>query len=189
MKHFSPRFILAAISLVLFLALSLDSVAAHHGPAVAVVAITGLLLACAPEPSAVLRAFSPTANLRNNVLYELEFALPNGAATAYSDDIDLGALRLPENVEFQLEIPDATTTEAPDTRTLTVDLVAGAAATPTTQASRAKVYTGAGGAGFTGSQGRFGVARDAGRYIRARAVGGASFGDMSAKKGILRILG
>lgn len=189
MKNFSFRYLSLAVALIAFLALSLDSVAAQYGPSVAVAAITALLVAAAPAPSQVLRAFSPTAGLRNNVLYELEFALPNGTATAYSTDIDIGSLKLPENVEFQIEIPDATTSEAPDTRTLTVDIVAGAAASPTTQASRAVVYTGAGGAGFTGSQGRFGVARDAGRYIRARSVGGASFGNMSSKNGIIRILG
>lgn len=134
-------------------------------------------------------AFSPTSGLRNNILKEVEFALPNGAATAYSADIDLGAGILSENIEVQIEIPSATTTEAPDTRTLTIDVVAGSAASPTTQASRQQVYTGAGGAGFTGSQGRFGVARNCGRYLRARAVGGTSFGDMSAKSGIIRILG
>lgn len=183
------RFILAAVALVAFLALSLDAVSAQHGTAVAVAAFLALSAACSPAPGAILAAFSPSAGLRNNVLYELTFALPNGAATAYSTDIDLGALKLPENVEFQIEIPDATTGEAPDTRTLTVDLVAGSAASPTTQASKAIVYTGAGGAGFVGSQSRYGVARDAGRYIRARSVGGVSFGNMSAKSGILRILG
>jgi hypothetical protein len=189
MNKNSFRFLFAAISLALFMALSLDAVAAKHGVLVAVAAFGALTLACSPTPSAVLRAFSPTAGLRNNVLHELDFALPNGAAAAYSTDIDLGALNLPENVEFQIEIPAATTGEAPDTRTLTVDIVAGSAASPTTQASRAVVYTGAGGAGFATSQNRFGVARNAGRYLRARAVGGTSFGNMSGKNGTLRILG
>lgn len=186
---FSFRFFAVVVALVGFMALALGAISAQHGPAVAGIALLSLAASCAPAPGAVLRAFSPTAGLRNNVLYELDFALPNGAATAYSTDIDIGSLKLPENVEFQIEIPDATTSEAPDTRTLTVDIVAGSAASPTTQASRAQVYTGSGGAGFSGSQGRFGVARNAGRYVRARAVGGASFGNMSGKNGTIRILG
>lgn len=117
-------------------------------------------------------------------------ALPNGAATAYSTAIDLGAgsVVVPENIEFELTIPSATTTEAPDTRTLTVSLVAGSTSTPTTEVTAQTVYTGAGAAGFTGSSIRFKLPSNAGRYVRAKTVGGTSFGNMSAKNMTLKLL-
>lgn len=116
-------------------------------------------------------------------------ALPNGAATVYSTVVDLGAGQsMPENIEIEVTIPSATTSEAPDTRTLTVDIVAGSTSTPTTAASRSVVFTGAGGAGFTGATQRFRLASDAGRYFRLRAVGGTSFGNMSGKNATFKVL-
>jgi hypothetical protein len=115
-------------------------------------------------------------------------ALPNGAATAYSNAIKLGPGVHPTGIEIEITIPSATTGEAPDTRTLTVDVVAGDTTTPTTAASLPVVFTGAGGAGFTGSTYRAQIASTAGDYIRLRMVGGASFGNMSAKNATFKVL-
>lgn len=116
-------------------------------------------------------------------------ALPNGAATTYSTVVDLGvAPAVPEFFEIEVTIPNATTSEAPDTRTLTVDVVAGSTTTPTTGVTAQTVYTGAGGAGFTGSTFRLRLPSTAGRYWRLRMVGGTSFGNMSAKTATLKAL-
>jgi len=117
-------------------------------------------------------------------------ALPNGAATAYGTVVDLGSgnVAVPENIEIEVTIPDATTSEAPDTRTLTVDVVAGSTSTPTTGVTAQTVYTGAGGAGFTGSTFRLRLPSSAGRYFRLRMVGGTSFGNMSAKSATFKVL-
>lgn len=118
----------------------------------------------------------------------VEGALPNGAATSYSPAIKLGPGVHPDGIELLVSIPAATTSEAPDTRTLTVDIVAGDTATPTTAASVAQVLTGAGGVGFGAAEFRFKIAPQAGDYIRARFVGGTSFGNMSGKNGTLKVL-
>lgn len=116
-------------------------------------------------------------------------ALPNGAATTYSTVVDLGAgPAVPEFFEIEITIPNATTSEAPDTRTLTVDVVAGSTSTPTTGVTAQTVYTGAGGAGFTGSTFRVRLPSTAGRYFRLRMVGGTSFGNMSAKTATFKVL-
>lgn len=127
-------------------------------------------------------------NIEDTVLTKTG-TLPNGAATTYSDVIDLGASPTPpENIELSLAVPAHSTTQAPDTRTLTVTLVAGSTTTPTTAASIATVYTGAAGAGFTGGTTRYRLASDAGRYVRAKFVNGASMGDCSALSGTLKLL-
>lgn len=116
-------------------------------------------------------------------------ALPNGAATTYSTVVDLGSGPIvPENIEIEVTIPDATTSEAPDTRTLTVDVVGGSTTTPTTGKTAQTVYTGAGGAGFTGSTFRLKLPSSSGRYFRLRMVGGTSFGNMSAKTATFKVL-
>lgn len=115
-------------------------------------------------------------------------ALPNGAATSYSDAFKLGPGVHADDIEIEVTIPDATTAEAPDTRTLTVDLVAGDTSTPTTAASLPRVFTGAGGAGFAGATYRLKIAVTSGDYVRLRMVGSASFGNMSAKSATIRIL-
>ncbi len=114
--------------------------------------------------------------------------LPNGAATTYSDVIDLGSRPATENIEFEITVPSHSTTQAPDTRTLTVSLVAGSTTTPTTAATITTVYTGAGGVGFTGASTRYKIASDAGRYVRAKFLNGASMGDCSALSGTLKLL-
>lgn len=125
-----------------------------------------------------------TANQRDANL-EVTGALPNGAATSYTADLDLGTGLIPPEMELEVLIPALTTGEAPDTRTLTVALCQGAAATPTTKVSADQVLTGAGGAGIAKTRIRFKPLPNGGRYVRAQFVGGTSFGNASGKSGSL----
>lgn len=128
-----------------------------------------------------------TRNQRDANL-EVTGALPNGAATSYSSDLDIGGSasgRIPDEIELVVLIPALTTGEAPDTRTLTVAIAQGAAASPTTIVSGATVLTGAGGAGIAKTSIRFKPLPGGGRYVRAQFVGGASFGNASGKSGTL----
>ena len=76
-------------------------------------------------------------------------ALPNGAATTYSDDIDLGDIDFAgENFELLVSVPAFPVGVQANGATLTVNIVAGAAASPTTVIlGSVIVATGAGGAG------------------------------------------
>lgn len=116
-------------------------------------------------------------------LNETDAALPNGAASTYSAQIDLEAVspvHAGESFELVVTVPDLTTTHLPDTRTLTVAVVNDATATPTTVIATLATYTGADGAGATGSTVRYRLPSTAARYVRVKFTGGTSAGDMSA---------
>jgi len=123
--------------------------------------------------------------LKDASFSETDVALPNGAASTYSSDIDLGfALGTGHerpNLELIITVPDLTVTHLPDTRTLTLAVAAGASANPTTLiADSIEVFTGAGGAGASGTTTRFTLPTDCPRYVRVKFTGGTSAGDMSA---------
>jgi hypothetical protein len=125
-----------------------------------------------------------TANQRDASL-EKTGALPNGDATTYTAALDLGTGLIPPDMELEITVPALTTTEAPDTRTLTVALVQGSTTTPTTKVSASTVLTGAGGAGIAKTRIRVKPLPNGGRYVRAEFDGGASFGNASGKSGVL----
>lgn len=112
------------------------------------------------------------------------FALPNGAATTYGADIDLGATtgdRVSAGHEFEVTIPNFAVGNLANSETVTINLYSGAAAEPTTiEAGTLAVYTGAGGVGATGSTFRVKVPSDCPRYIRFGAVKTGATGDASS---------
>lgn len=113
---------------------------------------------------------------------ETDVALPTADGTSYSATIDLGhAGYKGENYELEITVPDLTVTHLPNADTLTVSVLAGTATDPTTViADAVAVYTGAGGAGATGSTTRFRLPSNCDRYIRVKFVAAGGTGDMSA---------
>ena len=125
-------------------------------------------------------------DLKDASFVEADVALPNGNATTYSTDIDLGnalenGQQRPENVELLVSVPALTVTHLPNDETLTVSIVAGAAASPTTVIlGSVLVSTGAGGAGAVAQEVKVRLPSDCARYVRAKFDGSATAGDMSA---------
>jgi hypothetical protein len=113
---------------------------------------------------------------------ETDVALPEDDGTSYSSTIDLGNIDMAdENVELLVTVPNLTVTHLPNADTLTVAICAGAATDPTAViADSIVVYTGAGGAGATGSTVRFKLPSTCPRYVRARFIAAGGTGDMSA---------
>jgi len=104
-------------------------------------------------------------------------ALPDGAASVYSDAFDLGALsgRGIRDVpcDLLLEAPALTTTEAPDTKTFTYEIQTdddSAFGSPTSIVPSCIVQTGAGGAGAAAASYRFRIPFNAERYIRVKCT-------------------
>ncbi len=118
----------------------------------------------------------------DNDLNETDVALPTADGTSYSADIDLGADPYKgENYELLVTVPDLTVTHLPNSDTLTINLVSGAAATPTTVKQSIATLTGAGGVGTSGPDTfRVRVPSDVERYIRVQFVAAGGTGDMSA---------
>lgn len=120
-------------------------------------------------------------NIIDANLNETDVALPEADSTSYSTAIDLGSDAYKgENMELEVTVPDLTVTHLPNDDTLTVNLVAGSTSTPTTVVQSIVTYTGAGGAGATGSTKRVRLPSNVGRYIRVQFVAAGGTGDMSA---------
>src|SRR5579871_2753209 len=111
------------------------------------------------------------ANLKSTV------ALPNGAANVSGAAIDLvlGSYGdLLANVEFVLTAPALNTTQQPDAKTMTYDVIQSDNAdlsSPIALYPGVIVQTGAGGAGAAGATFTFRVPVDAHRYIGVKATG------------------
>lgn len=125
-------------------------------------------------------------NLKDADFTETDVALPNGNTTSYSTDIDLGAALAgneirPEGVELYISVPALTVTHLPNGETLTVNVVAGAAASPTgVIMGSVLVFTGAGGAGAAANTARLRLPSNCPRYLRVAFAGSATAGNMSA---------
>lgn len=121
-------------------------------------------------------------NIVDDNYNETDVALPTADGTSYSTTIDLGDVDfVGENLELSITVPDLTVTHLPNADTLTVSVLAGAATDPTAViADAVVVYTGAGGAGATGSTTRFRLPSTCPRYVRVKFVAAGGTGDMSA---------
>lgn len=121
-------------------------------------------------------------NIVDDNYNETDVALPTADGTSYSTTIDLGDIDMAdENVELNITVPDLTVTHLPNADTLTVSVLAGAATDPTAViADAVAVYTGAGGAGASGSSTRFKLPSTCPRYVRVKFVAAGGTGDMSA---------
>ncbi len=114
-------------------------------------------------------------------------ALPAAASTTVTTaDLDLGVLsgrEFPGTVEVVVDVPALNATMLPDTKTLTVQLQNGAAASPTTAIGEALVITGAGGVGAAASQLRVRLPSTALRYLNCKFTSGALTTTMAAVSG------
>lgn len=135
-----------------------------------------------------------TYNLRDANLIKSD-AMPNGASTTKAGTaLDLGnaltarGVRLAE-CELLLTMPALSTTMAPDTRTMTYSIESSSTSTfdaATTLWSLQKA--GASGAGIAADTFRMKIPSNCDRYVRAKAVSGASTTDASTVSMKLELL-
>ena len=120
-------------------------------------------------------------------------ALPNGAATVYSAGIDLGHGAKGDflaNVEVKISAPALTTTELPDTKTMTYSIqhdTDSAFGTVADLYPGVIVQTGAGGAGAAAATFTAKLPVDVARHIRVKAVNSGA-GDTSGKELTVEVL-
>jgi hypothetical protein len=114
-------------------------------------------------------------------------ALPNGAATVYSNGFDLGAQSGRQNfsvdTELLIQAPALTTGQLADAATMKYSVQHAASADfsdATLLAGDVLVQTGAGGAGAAAAEVRVGLPGDVKRYVRVRAINSAA-GNASTK--------
>lgn len=124
-------------------------------------------------------------------------SLPNGASTTVNGSaIDLGTITgisaRSERMEAILSAPTLTPTMLPDTRTMTYSLEASNDSAfgsgVVTIAGSCIVQTGASGAGAAAATFRAKIPSNCPRYLRAKAVSGASVTDSSSLKMKLELL-
>jgi len=124
-----------------------------------------------------------------------EDSLPTADGTAYSTAIDLGALASytlnpsPGGRfvgELLIEIPALTTTQLPDDDTITFSILSettldanGIDGNSTVEAADIAKVTGAGGAGISATNFRYGIYSNFPRYIGVKAVAAGGTGDIS----------
>lgn len=109
-------------------------------------------------------------------------ALPEADGTSYtSADFDMGAGSYkPDLCELELSIPELSATNLPSADTLTITVVGGSSASPTTTLNLEKVVTGTGST-IAAQTVRFRLGSDCPRYVRVKMVAAGGTGDMSAK--------
>lgn len=157
----------------------------HHAPMLVIA-----MFACIG-----LAVFASSPNLRDAAL-KLTRILPSAASTTVtSTSIDTGASTADASqgsgVEYLLTAPALTTTMAPDTRTMTFNIIVSANAdlsAPTTKIAGAIVQTGAGGVGAALATYRFRAASDWPRYVGYTIVSGVSITDSSTLSATLEPL-
>lgn len=123
--------------------------------------------------------------------------LPSGAATVVGTAVNLGTSsaagefsvqasgQFLAQCEFLVEAPALTTTELPDTKTVTYDIISSAnsdMSSPTVVCAGALVQTGAGGVGAAAATRRFRPSTDAQQYwaLRATGISGTAANDIGA---------
>lgn len=119
-------------------------------------------------------------------------ALPNGAANITSTSIDLTETSAGDLVagELLLSAPAMNTTQMPDAKTMTYDLLSSVNAdlsSPTTLVAGAIVQTGAGGVGCAAATFRYRPATTVKRYVGFKATGSAA-GNSTTANGTLELL-
>lgn len=99
-------------------------------------------------------------------------ALSNGAGSVTSNAIDLGPHRKSGTPELLILAPALTTTQLPNTETMTyiVEFAAATGFSTITRSITVGVQTGAGGAGAVADEYRCGVASDADQYCRLKVT-------------------
>jgi hypothetical protein len=163
--------------------------------AIALVFVCALAFDVIDIPTSIgLTALGAVGFLMKDGLLKKTAALPAAAGSTSTAGIDLEEGTRGDflaNCEFLLTAPALTTTQLPDTKTMTYKLehdTDSAFGTATTIAASVITQTGAGGAGAAGSTFRFRAATTVKRYVRATATGGAAIGDCSAASMTLELL-
>jgi len=137
----------------------------------------------------------PKYNLRDQLL-KITRALPAAASTSVTSTsaINLGVTANGAAVfdgEFVLTAPALTTTMAPDTKTMTYDIIESDNAdlsSPTTIIAGAIVQTGAGGVGAATAERRFKVPTTSKSYIGLKVTSGANITDSSTVSATLELV-
>jgi hypothetical protein len=128
-----------------------------------------------------------------DALLKVTKALPNGAATVYSDGIDLGHGSRGDflaHAEVKVSGPALTTTQQPNAKTLTYTIQHDDDAAFGTVADlypSVLVQTGAGGVGAAAAEFAARLPVDVKRYVRVKAVGSAT-GDSSGSSLTFEVL-
>lgn len=161
----------------------------HHLPLLlAILSLAGLAMWAAGQPGV------------RDALLKITRALPASTTAVVSTSIDTGAATTdatqPAFPEWLLTAPAVTTTQLPDAKTFTYDVVASASAdlgTPTTVLGAVIVQTGAGGAGAAAATFRFRLPSvlpgTGSRYLGFRVTPSASgTGDASGASATLEVL-
>lgn len=106
-------------------------------------------------------------------------ALPTADGNVTSSDIVIGVANFPQagNWEMGVKLPDLTATHLPSADTLTIELLNGSSATPTTVIAQ-KVITGTGST-IQAQTVRLGIPSDAGPYFAVKFTAAGGTGDMS----------
>jgi hypothetical protein len=132
-------------------------------------------------------------NVRDTELKKTK-ALPNGAATIYTDGIDLGAITargaLLAQCELLISAPALVVGDLADTKTMKYDVQCDADSafgSARTLALAVITQTGAGGAGAAAATARFRLPSDCERYLRVAATNDAA-GDASDKSVTVELL-
>lgn len=118
--------------------------------------------------------------LLKDALLKVTKALPNGAANVTSDSIDTGVSSRGTHLarcELLLSAPALNTTQQPDNKTMTYDILGSANAdlsAPSITVAGVIVQTGAGGAGAAAKEYRFKLPTTGPRYWGFKATGSAS---------------
>ena len=120
------------------------------------------------------------AQNRQDASLSVDRALPTADGNVTSADIVIGTAGFPQAEGFSMgvRLPDLTSTHLPNADTLTVELLNGASATPTTDIAT-RVVTGDGSTAAAQTV-RLGVPRDAGSYFAIKMTAAGGTGDMSA---------
>lgn len=126
-------------------------------------------------------------------LLKVTKALPNGAAAVTSDSIDTGKSSRGDHLapcELLLSAPALTTTQQPDAKTLTYDILGSDNAdlsAPSVTVAGVIVQTGAGGAGAAAAEYRYALPSNGPRYWGFKATGSAS-GNSSTASGTIQMV-
>ena len=126
-----------------------------------------------------------------DALLKVTKALPAAAGSVYTSGIALGGGDFLADAEFKVSAPALTTTQLPDTKTMTYTVQHDddpAFGSPTTLLGTVIVQTGSGGAGAAVATFTFRAPVDVKKNIRLQTTGGAAIGDCSGASATLEAL-
>jgi hypothetical protein len=127
--------------------------------------------------------------IKDATFIDASAALPTADGTSYSADIDLEITGYKgENYELEVTIPSLTAEDLPNADTLTVNIVAGAAANPTSVILGSVIVVTGTGSASTAVTDTVRLPSDCPRYVRAQFVAAGGTGDISDKDATVQLL-